>query len=485
MLTVSTSPRAMKERSAEEGGSLGAVKNRDPYRSQRETATGGSVIPLGPRRLATLCGILMSAFFSRSAFASPNDAEAVKLRQAAIEQDYLATDFASAAKKLGDALALCKASDDCTAATRARLHCDLAVVYVAQEKKADADAEFASAVREDPNVAISTDLTTPELRAELASVKASASGHPATTPVAAAPVPPAGAPIGAPTEPAAAPKKAPPAPPPRPAAPPTRPPASSEADCPPGLPGCKSAPPMACSTNDDCPGGERCDGGQCIDNGAESAARPARSNWISLGVEQDFLFLPSASKVCAGGSGYTCFASNGAYYAQTPLTGPGTADSVNGGLALATTRVLLGYDRAFGSNVTLGARVGFAVGAGPKRPNGAAFFPAHLEARAAYYFGRNALARPGFRPLILVAVGAAEVDASLSAYVYNQNAAPGSAPSQYQAWKKAGQGFAAVGLGSMFAFGSDSGIVVEVRGMEMFPTSAPVLAALLGYAIGL
>ena len=72
-----------------------------------------------------------------------------------------------------------------TPATRARIHCDLAVVYFAQEKKADADAEFASAVREDPNVAISTDLTTPELRAELASVKASASGHPATTPVAA------------------------------------------------------------------------------------------------------------------------------------------------------------------------------------------------------------------------------------------------------------------------------------------------------------
>ncbi len=424
------------------------------------------------RRLGPVSAfVVFCGFLSRVALGAPNDAEASKLRQQAIEQDYLATDFAAAETKLVQALALCKDSASCTPALRARIHCDFGVVYFAEQKKDEADAQFAAAVKDDPGVGISVDLATPELQKELAAVKGSAK--------------PAGESEGKAetTEPEASGEKT------EATTPPKKSSSSETNDCPPGFPGCKSnAAGTTCSTNDDCSGGETCHDGTCSGGGGEEEAAEditPKANWLSLAVEEDLLLLPSANKVCAGGSGYTCFASNGDYFSQAPLTGANTADSVNGGLSPATTRFLVGYDRAFGRNFTLGARVGFAIGGGPTRPGGTGFLPLHLEGRATYWIGHNALAHKGFRFFALVAGGAAEVDSSLAAFAYSQNAAANSAPGQYQAWKKTGQAFGAVGLGTMFAITPNSGIVLEIRAMELFPTSGTAIGAQLGYTFGL
>jgi hypothetical protein len=404
----------------------------------------------------------------RTALAAANDAEAGKLRQAAIEQDYLATDFAAAEAKLTQALGLCKDPGNCTPAVRARIHCDLGVVLFAQQKKEDADGQFAAAVKDDPSVTISPDLSTPELQKALAAVKASSAGAEAA-PEKSAPE------SGEASTPEAAKSAAS---------------SSAETDCPPGFPGCKAASSgRTCSTNDDCNGGETCQGGTCTGeaiSGSEEENVAPKSNWVSLTFEQEFILLPSANNVCAGGSGYTCFQSDGTYDKYSPLAGsPG--DSVGGGFSLANQVIMAGYERAFGSNLTLGAKIGFAISSAPTRPNGTAFFPLHLEIRGTYWFLHNSLSRKGFRPYVLLVGGAAEAASSLTAYVYDGRVqAPNGQQetSQYNAWKHVGQGFIGGGIGTAFAFSPNFGITAELRLMEYLPTSGTGLGLQIGPMLG-
>ena len=159
---------------------------------------------------------------------------------------------------------------------------------------------------------------------------------------------------------------------------------------------------------------------------------------------------------------------------------------MNGGVRLATKRVLVGYDRAVGANFTLGARLGYAFGGGPQRPGGAPFEPIHAEARASYWLGHHPLARAGFRFFGAVSAGIAEVDASVPVDVYPTLSAYRAGQSQnLSAWKKTGLGFAGLGLGVMYAVTPDSGIVLEARALQMFPTAGTGAALQLGYAIGL
>ena len=415
--------------------------------------------------------------FPRTALAGANDAEAGKLRQAAIEQDYLATDFASAEAKLTQALGLCKDAGNCTPALRARIHCDFGVVYFAQQKKEEADGQFAAAIKDDPSVTISPDLSTPELQKELAAVKASAGASGGGAEAAAT-----GADTGETAKPEPAEKGTSSS---------TATSPSSETDCPPGFPGCKSASTAkSCNTNDDCNGGETCENGTCTETpvgGSSEDQLPPKLNWLHLTFEQEFILLPSANTVCGGGSGYSCFNSSGTYDKNAPLAmSPSTSDSVGGGFSPANQIIMLGYDRGFGSNFTLGARIGFAISSAPTRPGGTAFFPLHFEARAAYWFGRNALARKGFRPYVLLTGGAAEAASSLTAYVYDGTNVVGGQQqtAQYQAWKHVGQAFIGGGLGTAFAFTPTFGITAEVRIMEFFPTTGTGLGIQIGPTLG-
>jgi hypothetical protein len=533
------------------------------------------------RFLVAAAAFIFLALAPRAASAAPNDAAALKLRDQAIDTDYLATDFNAAQDKLQKALAMCKTPAECSHSVHARLLCDLGVIYFMLQKADDGRAQFAAALKEDPNTTLDRDLSTTDLQREFAAVK---SGHPATSAPAAAPkgggpgdmahtpvtsqtlrtpipiyvelpegvspkkvfvrysspgssdwktitmtklgqgysaeIPctevgntagelkyfvaaadPSGdvvATSGRLTEPyrvaivehleGDAPRL-PGRPPPTACAPGSAPGVAASADtetsdCPPGFPGCHSES-SSCSSNDDCSEGQKCSNGTCeAVPESDRPNAPFKKNWLSVAFQTDALLMPSASNACAGGTGYTCFANNGAYDASLPLAG--ADDTVNGGLTLATSRVLVGYDRVFGENVTLGARLGYALGGGPKRPTASSFLPMHAEARAAYWIGRNVLARKGFRFFLLGAGGLAQVDASVPVDVFANAQAYSSGQSQsFRAWKKTGLAFAALGGGTMFALTPATGIVLEAKAMEMFPTPATGFNLQLGYVVGL
>ncbi len=374
-----------------------------------------------------------------TARAAPNDAAALALHASAMGEDYLRTDFAGAQAKILQALTLC-GSASCARATKSRLQMDLATIAFAQADREATRAHFAAALQYDPTATPDADVTSAELRELFDASREGAAARPADAAPTRA-VEDAGVIAGAGAE-----------------------------ECPPDFPGCRA------SRGDEAPSPP--------DAAPQPETAAAARNWISVAFQQDVLALTSAQDACAGGSGYTCFAGGGSYYADTPLRG--ADDTVSGGFAPATRRVMLGYDRVVAAHVTLGARVGFAFGGGPQRPTGGGFLPLHLEARAAYWFGRDPLTRTGLRPFILVAAGAAQIDARVAVKVYpDASAYERGEGREVDAWKKTGLGFAALGAGAMLALSPRSGLTLECRAMEMVPRPTTAFGVQLGYAIGL
>ncbi len=516
-------------------------------------------------RAVVMVGIAAAVLF-RSAVAgaaAPKDGEAEELAKKAIYTDYLGTKFTDAEKKLKQAIALCEPAAVCSPKVRARLRCDLGIVYVGGMSKLDeGKAQFAEALKQDPTVTPDSDLVSPEIEAAFAEAKKGGG--------AAAPTP-------KPPEPTDAPK--PPAPagngdlvhtPPAEDA--TLTPLPLYAELPPAVTagrvqlsykpfgatewkalemkpsgkgfgveipcveigsaqgdlsyyiqafdsaqnlvswsGSRSAPnkvsirvslsgeaphlpgqppPARCADKGDCPP----EFPGCHSNGEKPPAcdpaspdctpekPPSKKNWLSLAFQQDFLFLPGSTTTCAGGNGYDCFAGNN-YYTGIPYAGSG--DVVQGGLSAATSRILAGYDRSVAS-FTFGARVGFAFRGGPQTPGFSAFMPAHVEARAAYWFGSDPFARVGFRPYVVLAGGVAQVDASVGVTVYKDSTGyANNITAHYDAWRRGGLGFLGGGAGVMFAFTQRQGIFIEGKFVELLGSSASSLNFQIGYAFGL
>ena len=267
-------------------------------------------------------------------------------------------------------------------------------------------------------------------------------------------------------------------------APPPAPTSDGEStDCPPDFPGCKDTTKAAtCSTDDDCSAGQSCSDGECS-SGAHGE-KPYKRNWFSVAFQADALLIPSASNACAGASGYTCFQSNRSYYSPDPVSN--ADDQVNGGVTLATQRILVGYDRAFAGHVTAGVRLGYAIGGGPQRPTASSFLPVHAEGRRSRTrFGRDALARKGLRFYVVGAGGMAQVDASVPVDVFTQPSDYPNNQTNLRAWKKTGLAFAALGPGGMYAITPSTGILLEAKIMEMLPTTATGFNLQLAYVVGL
>jgi len=167
---------------------------------------------------------------------------------------------------------------------------------------------------------------------------------------------------------------------------------------------------------------------------------------------------------------------------------------VTGGVGIATTRVLLGYDRIVGDNIGLGIRVGYAFNGGPQKrafdlkfpddppTTGAKFLAIHAEGRVSYWLGSNPMARAGFRPYLVLAGGMTQVDAKVVVKVYT-NQSPKD-PISLAAWKKAGTTFVGFGGGVMYPVGP-GGITAEVKLQQMIGSSATGLGVTLGYSLGL
>jgi hypothetical protein len=243
-------------------------------------------------------------------------------------------------------------------------------------------------------------------------------------------------------------------------------------DCPPEFPGCRSA-----FAGDQKP----CEGGDCP--GVETKPLDTvRKNWVSLAVQQDFLFLGGEATSCSGTGDYQCFRDTGAFYNIRPYEKSGGA--IGGGVSAATTRILAGYDRAIG-NFSLGVRVGFAFGGGPAAPGGKSFFPVHGEGRVAYWFGADPFGRAGVRPYLTLGGGVAQVDSSVSVIVYeNEQDFIADKRTTLDAWRKAGTGFLAAGGGVLYAITPRTGPFGEVRVVQLLGASNTGMGLQLGYAFG-
>lgn len=490
------------------------------------------------RRILSCAFLVAPLVFASIALAAKNDAAAKKLDEDAMGNDYLATQFARAEKKLKRALSLCEKSR-CSPGVAAILHRDLFVVYFAgMGRPDDGKKELEQAFAADPNVTLDKDIANrdmikvfDELDPKKKREREKAIDHEPVTeqrPATAIPllVTPrsdvvakvivryrkAGdetwqsAPMhkrkgawvgeipcgevhgeeidytieafdaeggsvgraGTRDEPlqVAIRKRL-------------------EGDAP-HLP--DESPPSACA---EAPSEEH------AQETPTEAPNHLRSNWISLSVEQDLgLVTGNTTDVCTGPSQvdgpYSCFRASGSQYHGYPVLGEG--DNINSGIAFATTRVLLGYDRVIAGGFTLGVRFGAVFRGASPAPEGEgahAFLPVHAEARASYFFGSDVFMSTGVRPYLFAAGGFAQVDAQFTTPVKEDMSKPpppnqpDNPPTQtLDVYRHAGQGFAGGGAGVFFELSPGAGVLFDAKVMQMFPTSGTVISPELGAAIG-
>ena len=139
--------------------------------------------------LSCISSVLACLLMSASAGAAPKDAEAARMDRTAIYEDYLATNFAAAEKKLNAAIDMCKGTA-CSPRMRAQLHRDLGIVcIVGLKKNEEGQSHFVQALKGDPGMEIPKELSTPEVQTAWSAAKRG--GAPAERP--APPKPPAAA----------------------------------------------------------------------------------------------------------------------------------------------------------------------------------------------------------------------------------------------------------------------------------------------------
>jgi hypothetical protein len=405
---------------------------------------------------------LATAICPLEARAGAQDAEAQELADQAIFTDYLQLDFKAGEKKLRDAIALCE-KGSCSPTVHAQVYRDLAVIYITGMKRQDEGRKLlVKALQLDRRVALDADLTTPDLIRvfeEAQQEVAKMPEQPAPAPVqdrkgtrkaAPAPEPETGdAPVGSMDD-------------------------DASADCPPDFPGCEAIPDKSEETRE------------------EEGAHLGTVNWLSAGLQQDFLMFSGESGVCGTDrpAELSCFRAGDEFRDPTTQFIAGDGGEVAGGFRPATTRVLIGYDRVFFPNIALGARLGYAIGGGPAEPGGAAFVPFHAELRGTYWFGPLEVRK--IRPYVTAGGGLAQIDSSVTTELVDRDpqgqiatdAEGQPTASRVTVWKKTGTTFAAVGAGAMYPLNPKSGVTAELKGVLLFPSSGMSVSLQAGYAYG-
>jgi hypothetical protein len=193
---------------------------------------------------------------------------------------------------------------------------------------------------------------------------------------------------------------------------------------------CQAAP--SCESDADCTTGV-CTDGKCdiVSEAVPGAPGALKKNWLGLNVAQDFAFVGGYNvcdpKVGEPNDNFACFyeGTTDEPFFHTPYP---LRDGINTGTVLATTRILVSYDRAFTPNITVGARLGFAFRGGPpagqtpkgnvtnpaahaKGEGGTPFLPLHAEIRGQYWF--LPLTAKLFRAYGVIGGGLAQVDAKV------------------------------------------------------------------------
>jgi hypothetical protein len=287
----------------------------------------------------------------------------------------------------------------------------------------------------------------------------------------------------------------------------------SDAECPPGLPGCavegagwgeacgetrhckhslycKSGlcePAPECKTDSDCQS-EVCSDGYCEMEQAstdEGGATGLKLNWVGLHIGGD-IGIVKGDRLCAlqgWDQNFRCFRSDDSLVQAPSQERPATttepavpywSTSVGTTAVFASVRVLLSYDRVVMPNLTVGGRLGIAFGGAPSE-----FLPYHVEARGAYWL--LPLTQPGLKPYVGVAGGMAQVDAEVDA---ERMLTPSDPRESLRAYKRMGQGFAALCLGAVMPLNPRVGVQANINGMYMFPSTGLVIEPSIGGIVG-
>lgn len=361
------------------------------------------------------------------AWGAPRDSAATSLSNDAMDGDYLAMRFKEAEQKLKKALTAC-GKEGCSAAVQGRLHRDLAVVYVAGLKKQDkGKKEMEAAITAHPSLQLNPDFATPDVKRAFAA----AGGVE------------------------------------REARPEQEPAPKSSAELQVEERAASEAAPVAQEP---------------------APANAFRLNWLSLAFQQDLLMYQETTNVCTGAAQYQCFLDGQSF------TGPvydRSGNQLSGGVGFATKRVLLGYERLLGENLTLGVRAGFAFGGGPKATNGGgdAFSPFHAELRGSYWFGESPFGRSGLRAFAGAAVGIADVDGHVAVEYYADEAGylipDNKGRGKLDAWRKTGNSIVGLHGGIAIALREEHALLLELRIVQMVGQTAIGGAVSIGYAFGL
>jgi hypothetical protein len=206
-------------------------------------------------------------------------------------------------------------------------------------------------------------------------------------------------------------------------------------------------------------------------------------NWFSLTVQQDTLLHSQTRPVCYGAD-YTCFGVGGGEYDGPIYEAEG--NRADGGLGIATTRVLLGFDRLFLGNLLIGGRVGVAFNGAPTGKLSGKFLPLHIEVRGAYFLGTEPFKELGFRPYASLGIGVGEVDGHIAVdYFIDEAGYHANQKGTLDAWRRTGKTFFAPGVGSQYALGKASALSAELRLGVMLGASGLAPALAIGYSHGL
>ena len=258
---------------------------------------------------------------------------------------------------------------------------------------------------------------------------------------------------------------------------------------------------QTCDVDADCPSGAKCSGGKCDSSGPSG---PFKKNWLGIHAAYD-LAIVGGDNVCSKDSqdneGFACFAT-GTEDQYNGLPQQGIANKISTGVAPATARIMLSFDRVLGSNITVGGRLGYAFNGGPAagEKKDVKFLPFHAEARVKYWLGKDVFAKKGLRPYVGAGGGVAQIDAKLPVTVWDCSAAAnpqacattpapakgaGGRELKLDAYKKLGQSFIGLNGGAVFALTPNSGLQLNLNLMYMLPTTGQVVEPSLGYVMGL
>jgi tetratricopeptide (TPR) repeat protein len=395
--------------------------------------------------------------------AGPKETQARKALKQALEEDYLNTRFDEAEQKLRAAIQGC--TSGCPADLRAKLHAALGAVLAGGKKEFDdARDEFVEALKLDPKIEPDPDVTSESVTFAYQQARKQlklSSGAPAESKSA------------------------------------KEPPKSDKPE--------KSKPEKGdADKGDTIAKGDKPDKDQDAPKEPEKPKEPAKKNWVTIAFSPD-VSLVAGTNVCSKDSRqndhYVCIHQDpdGTPYTGTPTKD--NADNINAGLALATLRVTLGYDRLLANNVTLGARVGFAFNGASG--GGSSFLPLHLEGRLGLWPGHEPFVGSGVRPYFTISGGLAQVDTKVDVQVLEDGVKCGAKnpsstnspctlpvgmPEKRQqtltVYRQAGLGFASGGFGVQFAPTAKVALFLAVRASVTFPVVSAVFSPEGGLSLG-